>query len=164
MSQQNYPPPGDPQSEGWALENPAQPGSPADQQAGGYPTDPPAADPYAADPFGAGPYQAAGYPPGAYPPQFYVQPRPNNTLALTAMIVSICGMVMCPLIGIVGAIMGHKARKQIRETGEQGDGFALAGIIVGWIGFGFIMAIILLYVVIFGVVFATGGFDTSSTS
>ena len=29
--------------------------------------------------------------------------------------------------------MGHIARKQIRERNEQGDGFALAGIIVGWV-------------------------------
>jgi hypothetical protein len=33
--------------------------------------------------------------------------------------------------------MGHVARKQIRERGEQGDGFALAGIIIGWVITGF---------------------------
>ena len=43
------------------------------------------------------------------------------------MIVSILGF------GPVGAIMGHIARRQIQERGEQGDGFALAGIIVGWV-------------------------------
>ncbi len=36
-------------------------------------------------------------------------------------------------LGAVGAIMGHVARRQIRERGEDGDGMALAGIIVGWI-------------------------------
>lgn len=31
-------------------------------------------------------------------------------------------------------IVGPMARRRIQETGEQGDGMALAGIITGWIG------------------------------
>ena len=34
----------------------------------------------------------------------------------------------------VGLVLGIVARRQIRQTGEQGDGLALAGIIVGGIG------------------------------
>ncbi|MGE5827541.1 MAG: DUF4190 domain-containing protein [Micromonosporaceae bacterium] len=52
---------------------------------------------------------------------------PTNSLAIASMIVAILGF------GPIGAIMGHVARRQIKERGEQGDGFALAGIIVGWI-------------------------------
>jgi hypothetical protein len=52
---------------------------------------------------------------------------PTNGLAIASMIVAILGF------GPIGAIMGHIARNQIRERGEQGDGFALAGIIVGWV-------------------------------
>jgi len=33
----------------------------------------------------------------------------------------------------VGAILGHIARGQIARSGEQGDGIALAAIIIGWI-------------------------------
>jgi hypothetical protein len=70
------------------------------------------------------PYPPAGQPYGyAYGP---VAP-PTNGLAIAAMIVAI---VAC---GPAGAIMGHIARKQIRERGEQGDGFALAAIIIGWV-------------------------------
>jgi hypothetical protein len=77
-------------------------------------------------------YPQPYYPPqpGYAPGQPYAQPQyvpqPTNGLAIAAMIVSIVGF------GPVGAIMGHIARRQIRERGEQGDGFALAGIIVGW--------------------------------
>jgi hypothetical protein len=39
------------------------------------------------------------------------------------------------LAGLVGAILGHVARRKIRRSGEAGDGMALAGIIVGWIVF-----------------------------
>jgi hypothetical protein len=70
--------------------------------------------------------------PGYAPGQPYGQPQyavaqPTNGLAIASMIVSILGF------GPIGAIMGHIARRQIRERNEQGDGFALAGIIVGWI-------------------------------
>jgi hypothetical protein len=37
------------------------------------------------------------------------------------------------IVGLVGAILGHVARRKIRTSGEGGDGMALAGIIVGWI-------------------------------
>jgi hypothetical protein len=84
---------------------------------------PPSQDPYA--------YQAqTSY---TTQPAYYTQPgyvvaaAPTNGLAIASMIISILGF------GPIGAIMGHIARKQIRERGEQGDGFALAGIIVGWV-------------------------------
>ncbi|HLT10680.1 MAG TPA: DUF4190 domain-containing protein [Micromonosporaceae bacterium] len=80
----------------------------------------------------AGHGQTAGY--GAYgqtvqQPAYvvYAAGPPTNGLAIASMIVSIMGL------GPVGAIMGHMARRQIQERGEQGDGFALAGIIVGWV-------------------------------
>jgi hypothetical protein len=37
------------------------------------------------------------------------------------------------LLGVVGAILGHVARRRIRATGAGGAGMALAGIIVGWV-------------------------------
>jgi len=69
----------------------------------------------------------AGYAPGQPYGQQYMVAQPTNGLAIASMIVSILGF------GPIGAIMGHIARRQIRERNEQGDGFALAGIIVGWI-------------------------------
>jgi hypothetical protein len=46
-------------------------------------------------------------------------------------------------------ILGHIARRQIRETGENGDGMALAGLILGYVGIGLsvIFAVIIVVVV-----------------
>jgi hypothetical protein len=93
---------------------------------GGYPG-------YTVPGYGSGPY-GYGY---GYPPPVAV--RPTNGLAVAAMVVSIVGMAgVCAygiggLVGIAGAILGHVSRRQIRQRGEQGDGMATAGIVVGWI-------------------------------
>ena len=52
--------------------------------------------------------------------------RPTNTVAILALVMA---FVFAP----AGLILGIVARKQIRQTGEDGDGLALAGIIVGGI-------------------------------
>jgi hypothetical protein len=48
-------------------------------------------------------------------------------------ILGLCGYGIGGLLGILGAILGHVARRQIRERGENGDGMALAGVVMGWI-------------------------------
>ena len=61
------------------------------------------------------------------------QPRPaTNQLAIVALVLSVAGLVFC-LAAPVGAILGHAARSQIRDRGEQGDGLALAAIVIGWL-------------------------------
>lgn len=83
-------------------------------------------------------------PPPTYAyPYGYAPQRPTNGLAIASMVVSLVGLasicaygvtalVICP----VGAILGHVARRKVRERDEKGAGMALAGVIVGWIGFG----------------------------
>jgi hypothetical protein len=93
-----------------------------------------------------------GYPP--YPPS-----PPTNGLAIAALVCSLAGLATC-ISAPVGAILGHVARKQIRERGEGGDGLALAGIIVGWILTGLLVLVILFYVVI--IIIAINS-DSSST-
>ncbi|MEV0395460.1 DUF4190 domain-containing protein [Polymorphospora rubra] len=90
-------------------------------------------------------------------------PRPTNTTAVTALVVALVSLATCPLIGGVAVYLGNRARTEIRSTGEQGDGLALAGVIVGWCAIG-ISALILLFMVayfgffaiMFGAMFATG--------
>jgi hypothetical protein len=103
------------------------------------PAYPPAQYPVTAPPAAYGGY--AGYgayaPPGAY--QVYPVAPKTNGLATASMIVSIVsiGFLFCyglgAIVGIVGAILGHIARRQIRTRGEAGAGMALAGIITGWV-------------------------------
>jgi hypothetical protein len=108
---------------GWPDPHSAQPG-PADRPPSEVPTQ--AAYPAAS-------YSTPGSPPGyGYPAYPYPAPTPTNGLAIASLVCSLAGLA----VGIsapVGAILGHVARRQIRERGEQGDGMALAGIIVGWI-------------------------------
>jgi len=78
-------------------------------------------------------------------------------MAIVALILSLAGFI----IGVsapVGAILGHIARRQIRETGEDGDGMALAAIIIGWI----ITGLVLLGCIIFVVLVAAFGGNNSA--
>jgi tetratricopeptide (TPR) repeat protein len=59
-------------------------------------------------------------------------PARTNSLAIASLVLSLCGLLFC-VSAPVGAVIGHVARGQIRDRGENGDGLALAGIIVGWL-------------------------------
>jgi hypothetical protein len=99
----------------------AAPPSPGQQPPYGYaPPPPPGYGPGYGQQPGYGP--PPGYGPG-YGPQFY-GPRQTNTMAILALVLA---FVAAP----AGIVLGIIARKQIRRTGEEGDGLALAGIIVG---------------------------------
>jgi hypothetical protein len=102
---------------------------------------PPAYGPPAYGPPAYGP-PAYGPPPGygpGYPPA-YGYARPTNTMAILALVFI---FVFSP----VSLVLGLIARRQIRETGEQGDGMALAGVIVGGISVGLFVVGILFFVV-----------------
>jgi hypothetical protein len=114
--------------------------------------------PYA-DPQSAPPASPVGYPAAGYGGYGYGAPAapPTNSLAMAAMICSLVGFATC-ITAPIGAILGHVARKQIRERGEGGDGMALTGIIVGWILTALFVALIIFYVVV--VVWAVSNADT----
>ncbi|WP_406038280.1 DUF4190 domain-containing protein [Micromonospora sp. NBC_00898] len=138
----------------------ADPYAPTNPYAGGQAT----TNPYAAAPGGqpmADPYAAGGYPPPAYPGYGYPAAAKTNTLAIVALVLSLVGFASC-ITAPIGAILGHAARKQIRQTGEQGEGMAKAAIIVGWILTGLLVLLIAFYVVVIVIAIANG--DTSSSS
>lgn len=74
-----------------------------------------------------------GYPPpGGYPGY---GPPPTNAMSVAALVAGIVGWTVLPLVAsIVAVVLGHIARGQIRRTGEQGGGLALAGLILGYTG------------------------------
>jgi len=47
-------------------------------------------------------------------------------------VLAIIGLVLSIFFPLVGAIVGHVALAQIKKTGEEGRGLALAAVIVGW--------------------------------
>ena len=84
--------------------------------------------------------QYPGYPgyPG-YPATALAVSQKTNGLSIASLVISLCGVVflLCygggAVLGLLGAILGHVARGQIRNRNEGGGGMAMAGIIVGWI-------------------------------
>jgi hypothetical protein len=94
---------------------------------------------------------------GYYP---YPVARPTNGLAIAALVCGIAqfavGVTFIPAI-----ICGHMARRQIRETGEGGDGMALAGLILGYVGGVLIIAGVVLVALLFAV--AASHVDVSTT-
>lgn len=67
-----------------------------------------------------------------------VQPTTRtSTMALVSLIAGIVGLTLLPILGsIVAVVTGYMARKEIRASAGAitGDGMALAGLIMGWIG------------------------------
>ncbi|WP_350349190.1 DUF4190 domain-containing protein [Agromyces sp. G08B096] len=106
-----------------------------EQPGAGVPPTPPAAPAYgapaqpSAPAYGAQPaYGAPAYGSGA-------PATKTNTLAIVSLIASIAGIVVVYFIGsVVGVICGHISLNQIKKTGEQGRGMAIAGLIVGYVG------------------------------
>jgi uncharacterized membrane protein YeaQ/YmgE (transglycosylase-associated protein family) len=114
--------------------------------------------PYDSSGYAAG-YGTAGYTAGyAYPVA-----RRTNSMAIASMTTSIVGLplLMCYGLGlpvsVVGAVLGHIAKKQIKERQEAGDGMALAGIIMGWVGAGLAVLGIGALAFLFIAVARTGG-------
>ncbi|WP_024801649.1 DUF4190 domain-containing protein [Nocardia sp. BMG51109] len=70
-----------------------------------------------------------------------VDPARTNSLAVTALVL---GVVAGPL----AIPFGHVARSQIRRTGEQGDGMALAGLILGYLSLVAVLAAVVASVVV----------------
>jgi hypothetical protein len=82
-----------------------------------------------------------GPPPGyGYPPPYPVYGPPTNPMAIAALV---CALTIAP----VGLGLGIAARKQIRRTGEGGDGLALAGIIIGGIVTGIWVLVIVVLII-----------------
>lgn len=101
--------------------------------------------------YGANPQYAAGMPVPGYG---YQPPPPTNTLAIIALVASIFGVVTSIFVGgIAGIVMGHIARKQIKQRGERGDGMATAALWVGYIGTALWILFWIVYVGIFVLIF-----------
>lgn len=120
---------------------------------------------YGAQSYGSNAAYAAN-PQYAGGPGYVYQPLPpNNVLAIVGMCASIFGVVSSFFIaGVAGIIMGHIARKQIRERGERGDGMALAALWVGYIGTILWILFWVLYVGVFVLIFGAAMVGSGSTS
>ena len=85
------------------------------------------------------------------PPHY---PPPTNAMKASAFVLAF-------VMPVAAIVCGHIALGQIRRSGEQGHGLALAGTILGWVFSGFIALMVLVWLSvmlsIFGVVLGTAG-------
>lgn len=127
--------------------------------------------PYAPQPYAQQPH------PQAYPQQYAPVPSgyaqagygyapvtlaPTNTLAIVSLICGLAGLLttwFIPLVvSIAAVVMGHIAKRQIAERGENGSGLAVAGLVTGYIVIG-------LTVLVFGfMLLVLGSFGVFGTA
>lgn len=120
----------------------------------------PAAPAYGAPP-AAPAYGAPAAPAYGQPAPGYGQPAgaKTNTLAIVALVASLAGLVTS--IGfVVGVICGHISLSQIKKTGEQGRGMAVAGLVVGYIGIALSIIAIIVVIAILASLAASGNLNT----
>ncbi|MGV3488918.1 MAG: DUF4190 domain-containing protein [Tuberibacillus sp.] len=78
------------------------------------------------------------------------QPAKTNGKAIAAMVLGICALVVPYvglILGIIAIVLSNQAKKEIRNTGEGGNGMAVAGLVCGIIGVA-IYALIIIFIII----------------
>ena len=105
-------------------------------------------------------YPAAGYAPGYGAPAY--APRPNNGVAVAAMVCGIVGVVfgwatffiiLPVLVSVAAVILGHVALSQLKKTPAVGGrGMAITGLVLGYIPIA-LTAILLVLAIIAAVTF-----------
>jgi len=93
-------------------------------------------------------------PPPAPAYQNYAVQAKTNVLA----IISLIAAFVMPVAAIV---TGHIAMSQIRRTGEQGEGLAKAGLILGYVFTSLGVLFVIAYILFFVVLIATQGGSSS---
>ena len=91
----------------------------------------------------------------SYPPY---QPPAASGAAITSLVLGICGLVVCPLVcSVLAIVYGKRAQREIAASGGRvgGDSYASAGIITGWVGLG-LCALGLAFFVFALLLFAAG--------
>ena len=84
--------------------------------------------------------------PARYDPYGYPGPRPTNGMAIASLI---CAFLFAPL----GIIFGHISLSQIKRTGEDGHGLAVAGLVISYL-ITIAGIFVLIGVMLFAIVFA----------
>lgn len=107
---------------------------------GEYPPTPPTYGEYPAAPPGYDPSQG-GYPgyPGYPTYPGYAQPRGTNAMAIASLVSAF-------LIAPLGIVFGHISLSQLKRSGEEGRGLAIAGLVIGYVMTAFIVIAIVITV------------------
>ncbi len=103
---------------------------------------------YAARTYGELMALTADLPAGAWPTPWpmpvYQPPASTNSLARASMILGVAEFFSMGLTAIPAVICGHVAKREMRQTGQRGDGLATAGLVLGYMAIIFWGIIIVL--------------------
>lgn len=83
------------------------------------------------------------------------QIRQTSTLAVVSLVFGLLAWTFVPILGaIVAIITGHLARGEIRRDPErmEGDGLALAGLILGYLSLLMAVIVIMALIFVFGLI------------
>ena len=80
--------------------------------------------------------------PPRYPVVGYAPRPPLNSTAVGALTCGLAVFLTMGLTGIPAIVLGYRARREVRATGQRGDGMALAGMILGWAGVALVAIVI----------------------
>ena len=72
---------------------------------------------------------------------------PTDGMCIASLVMGVGAFLVCPLVfAVLAVIFGYLGRRNVEESrgSLEGEGLALAGIILGWIN----IAIILLFVIV----------------
>ncbi|MHB8894010.1 MAG: DUF4190 domain-containing protein [Candidatus Geothermincolia bacterium] len=97
----------------------------------------------------APPPPGPGVPPPGYPA--YNRPLPVDGMAIASLVAGIVAWVFCPVIAAVLAVVfGYIAKRNIKESNGAlgGEGFATAGIILGFVHLGLTLLVVIAIVII----------------
>ena len=87
--------------------------------------------------------------------------RRTSATAVLSLVFGILGWFALPVVGaIVAVVTGHVARGEIRRAPDaiEGDGMAVAGLVLGWTNLALIVVGLLLFVLFFGSIAALAAF------
>jgi DUF1707 SHOCT-like domain/Domain of unknown function (DUF4190) len=98
----------------------------------------------------------AGAMPVAYPMAVYQPPVTTNSLARAALVLGVAEFFTMGLTAIPAIICGHMAKREMRQTGQRGDGLATSGLVLGYMAVIF-WGILIVLSIVGAVISATGG-------
>jgi len=98
----------------------------------------------------------AGAMPAAWPMPVYQPPVTTNSLARASLVLGVAEFFTMGLTAIPAIICGHMAKREMRQTGQRGDGLATSGLVLGYMAVIF-WGVLIALAIVGAVVSASGG-------
>ena len=97
----------------------------------------------------------AGAVPTVFPVPMYQPPVSTNSLARASLVLGVAEFFTMGLTAIPAIICGHMAKREMRQTGQRGDGLATSGLVLGYMAVIF-WGILIVLSIVGAVISATG--------